>query len=257
MFRILFIDSSTTMSMKESNSLSFVEQSSSSVIMENPEVFNEQIEIDREVVTDSHNIVIAFDSLMANTKQTARKASNGQGSPARFPNHGKPGGKATRHMMATSKDGNNNSSDGSSGSGSDNEKAENQVQNTIRAEKHRRVWGGKARIYKRPKGIVRKYQPGVGALKEIHHYQREYSVICSKSAVARLVRELCEKKDLCWQEKAIMALHEAFEDYLVGLFEDCVLEAIHRKKVTVMPKDMFIALHIRGDTDRYKGSISM
>ena len=54
-----------------------------------------------------------------------------------------------------------------------------------------------------------------------------------------------------------MALHEAFEDYLVGLFKDCVLEAIHRKRVTVMPKDMFIALRIRGETDRYKGSISM
>ena len=76
-------------------------------------------------------------------------------------------------------------------------------------------------------------------------------MICSKAAVARLVRELCEKKDLCWQVKAIMALHKAFEDYLVGLFKDCVLEAIHRKRVTV------IALRIRGETDWYKGSISM
>ena len=82
-------------------------------------------------------------------------------------------------------------------------------------------------------------------------------MICSKAAVARLVRELCEKKDLCWQAKAIMALHEAFGDYLVGLFKDCVLEAIHRKRVTVIPKDMYIALRIRGETDRYKGSISM
>ena len=57
--------------------------------------------------------------------------------------------------------------------------------------------------------------------------------------------------------KAIMALQEAFEDYLVGLFEDCVLEAIHRKRVTVIPKDMFIALRIRGETDQYKGSVSM
>ena len=47
--------------------------------------------IDREVVTDSHDIVIALDSLMANTKQTAHKANNGQGSPSGFPNHGKPG----------------------------------------------------------------------------------------------------------------------------------------------------------------------
>ena len=82
-------------------------------------------------------------------------------------------------------------------------------------------------------------------------------MICSKAAVARLVRELCEKKDLRWQAKAIMALHEAFEDYLVGLFKDCVLEAIDRKRVTVMPKDMFIALRIHGETDRYKRSISM
>ena len=75
--------------------------------------------------------------------------------------------------------------------------------------------------------------------------------------MARLICELCEKKDLHWQAKAIMALHEAFEDYLVGLFEDCVLEAIHRKRVTVMPKDMFIALRIRGEIDHYKGSLSM
>ena len=121
----------------------------------------------------------------------------------------------------------------------------------------RRLWGGKARVYKRPTGVVHKYRPGIGALTEIHPYQREYGIICSKAAVARLVRELCEQKDLRWQAKAVMALHEAFEDYLVGLFEDCVLEAIHRKRVTVMPKDMFIALHIRGEIDRYKGSISM
>ena len=75
--------------------------------------------------------------------------------------------------------------------------------------------------------------------------------------MARLIRELCEKKDLRCQAKAIMALHEAFEDYLVGLFEDCVLETIHRRRVTVMPKDLFIALRIRGEVDRYKGSISM
>ena len=70
-FCILFVDNSTALSMKESNSLSSVEQHSGSVILENPKVFNEQIEIDREVTTDSHDIVIASDSLMANTKQTA------------------------------------------------------------------------------------------------------------------------------------------------------------------------------------------
>ena len=99
-------------------------------------------------------------------------------------------------MMVAAEDGNSN--DGSSsgnGSGSDNAQEDNQVQNTIKVGKHCRVWGGKARIYKRLKGVVREYRPGIGALKEIHHYQREYGVICSKAAVARLVHELCEKKD--------------------------------------------------------------
>ena len=56
-----------------------------------------------------------------------------------------------------------------------------------------------------------------------------------------------------------MALHEGFKDYLVGLFSDCILEAIHGCRVTVMPKDIFITCQICGETDKYKnpGSISM
>ena len=223
--------------------MSSVEKCSDSVVSRNPNLQNEQIEIEREVITDPNIIVVASHSTMANTKQTARKASNGQGSPAKFPSQGKPGGKAAQHMRMAAEDGNSN--DGSSsGASSDHEQEDDQVQKTIKAGKRRRVWGGKARIYKHPTGVVRKYRPGIGALKEIRHYQREYGVICSKAAVARLIHELCEKKDLCWQAKVIMALHETFEDYLVGLFEDCVLEAIHRKRVMVMPKDMFIALRI-------------
>ena len=58
-------------------------------------------------------------------------------------------------MQAAVEDDNNNSSDassGGSGSGSDNEQPDNQVQNTIKAGKRCRVWGGKARIYKHPQG---------------------------------------------------------------------------------------------------------
>ena len=85
-YRVLFVDNSTASSMEESNSLSSVEKRLSSVILEGLNIFNEQVEIDQEVTTDSHDDVVNFDSLMANTKQTARKANNGQGSPARFPN---------------------------------------------------------------------------------------------------------------------------------------------------------------------------
>ena len=139
-YRVLFVDNSTASSMKGSNSLSSVEQRSSSVILEGMNICNEQVEIDQEVFTDSHDIAIDSDSVMANTKQTAQKASGGQGSPAQFASRGKPGGKAAKHMWAMAEDDNNNSSDGSSdgsGSGSDNEQPDNQVQNAIKAGKQR------------------------------------------------------------------------------------------------------------------------
>ena len=55
----------------------------------------------------------------------------------------------------------------------------------------------------------------------------------------RLVREIAQdfKTDLRFQSSAILALQEASEAYLVGLFEDTNLCAIHAKRVTIMPKD--------------------
>jgi histone H3 len=55
------------------------------------------------------------------------------------------------------------------------------------------------------------------------------------------------KADLRFQSAAIMALQEAAEAYLVGLFEDTNLCAIHAKRVTIMPKDMQLARRIRGE----------
>ena len=207
-----------------------------------------QVEVDCEISTSIDNDSIP--SSMANTKQTARKENPGQGTPARFPSRGKPGGKAGKHLAAQSTDENNN----------------NSVASTIAVGRRRRVWGGKAQIYKHPAsttqgGVTRKYRPGAGALKEIRFYQKKYGLICSKIAVARLIREICEeeKSGLRWQAAAILALHEAFEDYLVNLFCDCVLEAIHGRRVTVMPKDIHITRRIRGETDTYKatGAITM
>lgn len=42
-------------------------------------------------------------------------------------------------------------------------------------------------------------------------------------------------------------LQEASEAYLVGLFEDTNLCAIHAKRVTIMPKDIQLARRIRGE----------
>lgn len=49
-----------------------------------------------------------------------------------------------------------------------------------------------------------------------------------------------------WQAHALMALQEAAESFLVHLFEDANLCALHAKRVTVMQKDIQLARRIRG-----------
>merc|ERR1712159_35396 len=65
----------------------------------------------------------------------------------------------------------------------------------------------------------------------------------------RLVREIAQdfKTGLRFQSSAVLALQEASEAYLVGLFEDTNLCAIHAKRVTIMPKDVQLARRIRGE----------
>ncbi|CAG7678484.1 unnamed protein product, partial [Allacma fusca] len=55
------------------------------------------------------------------------------------------------------------------------------------------------------------------------------------------------RADLRFQSAAIGALQEASESYLTGLMEDTNVCAIHAKRVTIMPKDMQLALRIRGN----------
>ena len=65
----------------------------------------------------------------------------------------------------------------------------------------------------------------------------------------RLVRQIAHeyKSDLRFQSMAIVALQEAAEAYLVGLFEDTNLCCIHARRVTIMVKDMQLAQRIRGE----------
>ena len=64
-----------------------------------------------------------------------------------------------------------------------------------------------------------------------------------------VVREIANdfKTDLKFQAAALLALQEAAEAYLVGLFEDTNLCGIHAKRVTIMPKDIQLARRIRGE----------
>jgi histone H3 len=59
----------------------------------------------------------------------------------------------------------------------------------------------------------------------------------------KLVREIAMesfpgKTDFRFQITVILALQESLEAYLVGMFEDTPLAAIHAKRVTIQPKDI-------------------
>ena len=97
--------------------------------------------------------------------------------------------------------------------------------------------------------LVRRFRPGTVALREIRRYQKSTELLIRKLPFQRLVREIAQefKSDLRFQGSAIMALQEATEAYIVSLFEDTNLCAIHAKRVTIMPKDIQLARRIRGE----------
>jgi histone H3 len=99
-----------------------------------------------------------------------------------------------------------------------------------------------------------RYRPGTIALREIRKYQKSTELLIRKAPFQRLVREIAIniKLDLQMQSTALLALQEASEAYLVCLFEDTNECALHGKRVTIMPKVMQLARHIRGVEARRK-----
>ena len=95
----------------------------------------------------------------------------------------------------------------------------------------------------------RRFRPGTVALREIRRYQKSTELLIRQAPFRRLVRELIEdcRTGLRVAPQAFKALQEAAEAYLVGLFEDVNLCAIHAKRVTIMPKDIQLARRIRAE----------
>ncbi|XP_061615976.1 histone H3-like centromeric protein A [Phyllopteryx taeniolatus] len=95
----------------------------------------------------------------------------------------------------------------------------------------------------------RRFRPGARALMEIRKYQKSTELLLRKASFARLVREVCQasgRGSYRWQVFALMALQEAVEAFLVLLFSDANLCAIHAKRVTLFPRDLQLARRIRG-----------
>ena len=104
-----------------------------------------------------------------------------------------------------------------------------------------------------------RYEPGMLALREIRRYQQSTKCLIKRTPFQKLIREISQEYRVCqdgprtpsvqvhFQSTAIAALQEAAENFIVGLFGDMNLLAVHAKRVTVMPRDIRLALRIRGD----------
>ena len=96
-----------------------------------------------------------------------------------------------------------------------------------------------------------RFRPGTVALREIKRYQKSTDLLLPRASFQRVVRDITSSydPDLRFAAQALIALQEATEAYLVGIFEDTNLCAIHAKRVTVQKKDMELARRIRGDME--------
>ena len=103
---------------------------------------------------------------------------------------------------------------------------------------------------RRAKQDIKPRQPyGPAALQQIRKYQKSYDLLLRKAPFARTVREICgdvsnRGAELRWQSTAIEALQEASEAFLVRLFSDSNLCAIHAKRVTIQPKDIHLVRRV-------------
>lgn len=106
-----------------------------------------------------------------------------------------------------------------------------------------------------PGGIKakRRFRPGTRAIRDIRRFQKTEEPIIAKLPFQRLVREIANEqmKTPRFTATAILALQKACEAFIVGLFEDCNVCAIHAKRKTVLPRDMRLARRIRGE-ETYK-----
>lgn len=99
--------------------------------------------------------------------------------------------------------------------------------------------------------VARKHRwhPGTVALREIRKYQKGNQLLIAKAPFRRLVKEVVEQdgKDLRFQSTALDAIQEASEAYTIALFSDANLCAIHGRRMTLTPRDVQIALRLRGE----------
>jgi len=99
-----------------------------------------------------------------------------------------------------------------------------------------------------------RYRPGTVSLREIRKCQNSGELLIPKLNFQRLVREIvqdeCRNRDIDMkriQSTALLALQEASEHYLVDLFKNSQIAAIHGNRVTVLPSDIQLVRYFKDD----------
>lgn len=92
-----------------------------------------------------------------------------------------------------------------------------------------------------------RFRPGSVALKEIRKYQKSTDCLIRKLPFTRFVREIASKfkADARFGSSALNCLQEAIENFLTTLFEEAYRCAIHAKRVTLFPKDIYLVMKIK------------
>ncbi len=94
-----------------------------------------------------------------------------------------------------------------------------------------------------------RWRPGTVAAREIRKFQKTTDLLIRKAPFQHLVREVAlkfGKSDLQMQSTAVLALQEAAEYFMVDVFSDTNLCALHGKHVTITVKDLVLACRIQG-----------
>nr|QOU11634.1 centromere specific histone H3 variant [Onobrychis viciifolia] len=95
----------------------------------------------------------------------------------------------------------------------------------------------------------RRCRPGTVALREIRHFQKTFKLVIPAAPFIRCVKQITNNVSMQvsrWTPEAVVALQEAAEDYVVKLFGDGMLCAIHARRVTLMKKDFELARRLAG-----------
>lgn len=121
---------------------------------------------------------------------------------------------------------------------------------SVRNHDQKQIFASKHAKYAKPIVPTRKpyrFRPGTKALQEIRKLQDSTNLVIPKAAFSRLVKGIAQSMnpEIRIGACALQAIQEAAESYMISVFEDTQLCAIHAKRVTAMEQDMKLTMRIR------------